>query len=157
MTPRDAFEAADADRDGLISAEELSTALSLLGMEMKSEGAVKVLQKYDASGTGALNIEPFGRVVRDLQRFQATRFVAVEDQATIERRQLEEREANLSSGGPVRRMDFQVEHAVEHHIDGFEEEKEAVSQEEVSLRSIQLASKALGGSMMATPPGRRRV
>ena len=94
-----------------------------------------------------------------MQRFQATRFVAVEDQATIERRQLEEREANLSSGGPVRRMDFQVEHAVEHHIDGFEqeEEKEAVSQEEVSLRSIQLASKALGGSMMATPPGRRRV
>ena len=67
---RRAFARYDADRSHGLDVHELKTALSVLGLDTSTTEAVQVLAKYDVDRSGRLELEEFGRLVRELRAFQ---------------------------------------------------------------------------------------
>ena len=69
---RKAFDMFDTDRSGDIDRYELKKALRQLGMDADSVQTHGVLQKYDTTGRGTLNVQQFNKLVAELQAFQRT-------------------------------------------------------------------------------------
>jgi len=62
----------DTDRSGGIDRYELKKALRQLGMEADSAQTQGVLQKYDSTGRGTLDLASFNKLVQELLAFQKT-------------------------------------------------------------------------------------
>ena len=63
---RDAFDVFDADKDGLISVEELRAVLSSLGLKegKRLEDCKEMIKKVDMDGDGLVNFEEFKKMMR---------------------------------------------------------------------------------------------
>ena len=61
---RKAFAMFDTDRSGDIDRYELKQALRQLGMEADSAQTQGIIQKYDTTGRGKLDLAAFNRLVR---------------------------------------------------------------------------------------------
>ena len=64
------FQHYDRDGSGDIDVGELREALNALNMPVDTEGAVEVLNRFDAGKTGRLNYDEFRRLANTLQNFQ---------------------------------------------------------------------------------------
>ena len=67
------FRRFDADSSGGIDVLELRSALQELGLGVDTAEAQQVLDKYDADGSGRLELAEFGRLVAELRAFKAAR------------------------------------------------------------------------------------
>jgi Ca2+-binding EF-hand superfamily protein/outer membrane protein OmpA-like peptidoglycan-associated protein len=55
-----------------VSTADLQPALATLGLEVDAEQAAAVLAKYDADGSGSLELAEFTKLLTDVMRYQAT-------------------------------------------------------------------------------------
>jgi Ca2+-binding EF-hand superfamily protein len=55
------FDLVDADKDGLISAEELLRLMEVLGQPVTSDAAEAAVEKLDTDGDGRISLEEFSR------------------------------------------------------------------------------------------------
>ncbi|GAA3473570.1 MULTISPECIES: EF-hand domain-containing protein [Nonomuraea] len=55
------FDLVDANKDGLISAEELVRLMEVLGQPITLEAAQAGVAKLDSNGDGLISLEEFGR------------------------------------------------------------------------------------------------
>ena len=69
---RKAFTMFDTDRSGDIDRYELKQALRQLGMEADSVQVQGIIQKYDTTGRGKLELAAFNKLVTELLAFQKT-------------------------------------------------------------------------------------
>ena len=69
---RKAFAMFDTDRSGDIDRYELKQALRQLGMEADSAQTQGIIQKYDTTGRGKLDLAAFNKLVTELLAFQKT-------------------------------------------------------------------------------------
>ncbi|GII65248.1 hypothetical protein Skr01_53330 [Sphaerisporangium krabiense] len=53
------FELVDADKDGLISAEELLRLMEVLGQPVSQEAAQAAVARLDVDGDGRISLEEF--------------------------------------------------------------------------------------------------
>ena len=67
---RTAFMSFDLDNSGGIDKNELVEALQHLGMSSNSARAQQIINKYAGAGVREINLAQFGKLVRDLEKFQ---------------------------------------------------------------------------------------
>ena len=84
---REAFDAADANRNGTLDERELGQALKQLGMETTPDEAAEIMRKYDVSRNGRLELGEFNVLVRELHAFNTQEaqkaFLRVEPQLPL--------------------------------------------------------------------------
>ena len=72
MTVRNTFAKYDVDQSGTLDVRELRGALKMLGMSASSEETIAIMNKYDKSEDGKLDLPEFNALVTELQAFLET-------------------------------------------------------------------------------------
>ena len=67
---RRAFQSVDTLGSGAVDRYEVKKALRQLGLDADSVQTHGVLQKYDTTGRGTLNVQQFNKLVAELQALQ---------------------------------------------------------------------------------------
>ena len=65
------FKRFDVDGSGVIDAKETLLALRDVGIEVDPKMAIKIMEGYDADGSGGLGIDEFQKFVAELRKYQA--------------------------------------------------------------------------------------
>lgn len=69
---RDAFVGFDRNRSGKLDYKELRDALRVLGLDVNSDDATRVLARYDSDRNGLMELDEFARLAYELRRYVAS-------------------------------------------------------------------------------------
>ena len=69
---RDAFVGFDRNRSGKLDYKELRDALRVLGLDVNSDDATKILARYDSDRNGLMDLDEFAKLVYELRRYVAS-------------------------------------------------------------------------------------